>query len=158
VPGRRLDDDARVMLRYANGARGLLWASQVAVGNENELKLRVYGTKGGIEWSQRDANQLAWTPLGGNRQVVTRGGPGANAASRRVSRIPAGHPEGYLAGFATIYAEVAEAILAARGGKAAPADVLFPTVADGVKGLAFVEAAVRSWQGGAAWTRFAPFC
>jgi len=153
VPGRRLDDDAQVMLRYANGARGLLWASQVAIGNENELKLRVYGTKGGIEWSQRDANQLAWTPFGGNRQIVTRGGPGANAASRRVSRIPAGHPEGYLEGFATLYSEVAEAILAARGGKAPPADVLFPTVKDGVKGLAFVEAAVRSSRAGGVWVR-----
>ena len=151
VPGRRLDDNTQVMLRYANGARGLLWASQVAVGNENEIKLRVYGTKGGLEWAQRDANQLIWSPLGRNSQIVTRNGSGADAANRRMSRVPAGHPEGYLEAFANLYAEAAEAILAARERKGPPVDVMVPTVEDGVKGLMFIDAAVRSSRAGAVW-------
>ncbi|WP_237477461.1 Gfo/Idh/MocA family protein [Lichenibacterium dinghuense] len=151
VPGRRLDDDVRAMLRYAGGARGSLWASQVAVGEENEVRLRVYGTAGGIDWCQRDANRLSYTPLGGVRQVLTRNGAGAGEANRRASRVPAGHPEGYLEGFATIYSDAADAILAARGGLA-QGDPGFPSVADGVAGLAFVEAAVRSSAEGGAWT------
>ena len=152
VPGRRLDDDVRAMLRYAGGARGSLWASQVAVGEENEVRLRVYGTAGGIDWCQRDANRLSYTPLGGVRQVLTRNGAGAGEANRRASRVPAGHPEGYLEGFATIYADAADAILAARAGQA-PGEPGFPSVADGVAGLAFVEAAVRSSIAGGAWTK-----
>ncbi len=156
VPGRRLDDNTQVMLRYRGGARGLLWASQVATGNENEIRLRVYGTKGGIEWTQRDCNQMIWSPLGQNRQTVTRNGAGADAANKRMSRVPGGHPEGYLEGFANIYAEAAAAILAAREGRPSPAEVLFPSVRDGVKGLAFIDAAVRSSQAGAVWTAMPP--
>ena len=116
VPGRRLDDNAQVMMRYAGGARGVLWASQVASGNENEIRLRVYGTRGGLDWSQREANQLIWSPLGGTRQIITRNGAGADAANRRSSRVPGGHPEGYLEAFANIYVEAAAAIRAARDG------------------------------------------
>ena len=151
VPGRRLDDNAQVMLRYAGGARGVLWASQVASGNENEISLRVYGTRGGLEWRQREADQLIWSPLGDTRQIITRNGAGADAANRRLSRVPGGHPEGYLEAFANIYVEAAAAIRAARDGLPIPADVMVPTVEDGVKGLAFIDAAVRSSRSGV-WT------
>ncbi len=151
VPGRRLDDNAQVMLRYAGGARGVLWASQVASGNENEIRLRVYGNKGGLDWSQREANQLIWSPLGGTRQIITRNGAGAETENRRSSRLPGGHPEGYLEAFANIYVEAAVAIRAARDGLPLPADVSVPTVDDGVKGLAFIDAAVRSSRSGT-WT------
>ena len=152
VPGRRLDDNAQIMLRYSNGARGCLWSSQVATGNENEVRLRVYGSKGGHEWTQCEANQLVWSPLGQNRQIITRNGSGADDANRRASRVPAGHPEGYLEAFGNIYCEVAAAIVAARGGISPPADTLFPTVDDGVKGLAFIDAAIRSSTAGCIWT------
>ncbi len=155
VPGRRLDDDVRAMLRYAGGARGSLWASQVAVGEENEVRLRVYGTAGGLDWCQRDANRLAYTSLGGVRQILTRNGAGAGEANRRASRVPAGHPEGYLEGFATIYSDAADAILGARDGIVRH-DRLFPSVADGVAGVAFIDAAVRSSTAGGAWTRLEP--
>ncbi len=92
----------------------MLWASQVSPGHENGLKIRVYGTKGGLEWVQAEPNRMVWSPLGANQQIVTRNGPGADAANRRMSRVPAGHPEGYLEGFANLYAEIAEAIVAAR--------------------------------------------
>jgi predicted dehydrogenase len=152
VPGRRLDDNVQIMLRYASGARGQIWASQVATGNENEIKIRVYGTKGGIEWTHRDPNQMIYMPLGANRQIVTRNGAGAGPANRRVSRIPGGHPEGFLEGFANLYTEAATAIEAARHGNPPPPEVIFPTIADGVKGVAFIEAAVRSSKAGAVWT------
>ncbi|MGB6117109.1 MAG: Gfo/Idh/MocA family oxidoreductase [Mesorhizobium sp.] len=154
VPGRLLDDNAHVMLRFKSGAKGMLWASQVAPGNENALKLRVYGSKGGIEWNQEQPNHLWFTPFGQPKQLLTRGGAGAGPAAARVSRIPSGHPEGYLEGFATIYAEAARAIRAARrkGGKL-PKDVIFPTVQDGVEGVAFVEACVKSSKKNAAWTK-----
>ncbi len=159
VPGRKLDDNAHVMLRFqpqgkAPAAKGMLWASQVATGHENGLKLRVYGTKGGIEWVQADPNYLWFTPLGEPRRLITRGGAGAGAAAARVTRVPPGHPEGYLEGFANIYAEAAQAIRAARRRNAKPPkDVIYPTVTDGVEGVAFVEACVRSSQKNAAWVK-----
>ena len=102
------------MLRYANGARGALWASQVAPGNENGLRIRIYGTKGGLHWVQADPNHMLWSPFGQSTRIVTRGGPDSGVAAGRVTRIPPGHPEGYLEGFANIYSEIAEAIKAAR--------------------------------------------
>ncbi len=141
------------MLRYANGARGALWASQVAVGNENGVMLRVYGTKGGLVWRQENPNQLFWSPYEKPTQILTRGGPGSGEAAGRVTRIPPGHPEGYLEGFANIYAEVAAAIKAARSGKKPPKGVQFPTIDDGVKGLAFIEAAVKSSKANAKWVK-----
>lgn len=151
VPGRALDDNVQVMLRYANGARGLLWASQVAPGNENGLRLRVYGDKGGLEWRQEHPNQLHWSQFGQPTQTIARGTGAANADAARVTRLPSGHPEGYLEGFATVYSEIAQALQAAREGQAPPADVVFPTIADGVHGMAFIEAAVRSAAEGARW-------
>jgi predicted dehydrogenase len=151
VPGRRVDDNAQILLRYQNGARGALWASQVAPGNENNLALRVYGSKGGIEWRQEHPNQLAWTPFGEPARIIARGTPQVNAAGARVTRIPAGHPEGYLEAFATIYTEVAAAIDARRSGAACDAAVTFPGIDDGVAGVAFVDAALRSSRAGGVW-------
>jgi predicted dehydrogenase len=153
--GRKLDDNAQILMRYANGARGMLWASQVAPGNENGLRLRVYGTKGGADWIQTNPNVLLWSPLGEATRVVTRGGPGSGQAAARVTRVPPGHPEGYLEGFANIYSEIALAIKAARRGHAAPAGCVFPTIDDGVKGMAFIEAAVASSRANGAWTKLA---
>lgn len=152
VPGRLLDDDVQILLRYRGGARGMLWASQVAVGNENGLKLRVYGTKGGLEWTQADPNYLWFTRFGEPKQLLTRAGAGAWPQAARVSRIPSGHPEGYLEGFATIYAEAARAIRAARTGAAPEEDTLYPTVRDGLAGMRFIEAAVASSKAGNIWT------
>ncbi|MFK5977368.1 MAG: Gfo/Idh/MocA family oxidoreductase [Rhizobiaceae bacterium] len=153
VDGRKLDDNAHVMLRFSGGARGLLWASQVAPGNENALALRVYGTKGGLEWRQEDPNYLWHTPLGEPKRLITRGGAGSTDNSGRLTRVPPGHPEGYLEGFANIYTEAARAIRSARDGGEIPADVHFPTVHDGVKGVAFVEACVSSSKRNGAWTK-----
>ena len=151
--GRVLDDNAQIMLRYANGARGALWVSQVASGEENELRLRIYGTKGGVNWLQSNPNRMIWTPLGKSARIVTRGGPDSGETAARVTRVPPGHPEGYLEGFATIYSEVALAIKAARTGKKPPKGVMFPTIDDGMKSLAFVEAAVKSGKANAKWVR-----
>lgn len=153
VEGRSLDDDVQIMLRYKGGARGSLWASQVAVGNENCLKLRIYGSKGGLEWAQENPNYMWFTKFGEPKQLITRGGAGANAAAARVTRIPGGHPEGYLEGFATIYTEAAHAIRAARNGQKPDADVLYPSVEDGLDGMRFIEASVASSKAGNQWTR-----
>ena len=151
VSGRRLDDNGHVLLRWKGGARGMLWCSQVAPGNENGLRLRIYGTKGGLEWAQEDPNYLWHTAFGEAKRLITRGGAGSGAAAGRVSRIPPGHPEGYLEGFATIYAEAARAIQSRRDGVAVDPDVVFPTVHDGLKGVQFVDACVRSSARNAAW-------
>ncbi len=150
VDGRRLDDNAQLLLRFAGGAKGMLWASQVAVGNENNLELEVYGDKGGLAWRQEQPNELTFTQLGETPQRITRGSPAASDAAARATRIPAGHPEGYLEAFATIYQEVAAAIRAARDG-GSPGDVVFPTGEDGKSGVAFVDAAVRSSAEGGIW-------
>ncbi|MFK8078512.1 MAG: Gfo/Idh/MocA family oxidoreductase, partial [Granulosicoccus sp.] len=152
VDGRALDDNAHVMLRYKGGARGMLWSSQVAPGNENALRLRVYGGSGGIEWSQEDPNYLWHTPLGEPKRLLTRGGSGANEAANAVTRIPGGHPEGYLEGFATLYTDAAHAILAKRSGAEPSTVSLFPTVQDGLSGVAFVSAVVESSGRGGVWT------
>ncbi len=151
VKGRVLDDNAHVMLRFKGGARGMIWASQVAPGNENGLKIRIYGTKGGLEWKQEDPNYLWFTPFGEPKRLITRGGAGSNAAAGRMTRVPPGHPEGYLEGFANIYSEVARAIKAKRAGKKPEKDVTFPGIADGVAGMAFIEACVASSDRNGKW-------
>ena len=153
VPGRRLDDNVAILLRYQGGAKGMLWASQVAVGHENGLRLRVYGTRGGIEWIQADPNRLDYCPIGEPRRILTRGSPAVGTAAARMTRIPAGHPEGYLEGFANIYTETALAIRAVDAGKPIPPEVNFPTLQDGIKGMAFIEAVVASSEAGAAWVQ-----
>jgi predicted dehydrogenase len=153
VPGRRLDDNVNMLLRYEGGAKGMLWASQVAPGHENGLRLRVYGTRGGIEWVQAEPNTLIHSPLGEPRRLITRASPAVHASAARVTRIPAGHPEGYLEGFANLYSEAAQAIRALDAGRPIPPEVEFPGLDDGIKGMAFIEAAVESAAAGAAWVR-----
>ncbi len=153
VKGRRVDDNVHVMMRYKGGAKGMIWASQVALGNENGLKIRVYGTKGGLEWLQADPNYLWYSPFGEPKRLITRGGAGSNAAAARVTRVPPGHPEGYLEGFANIYTEVARAIKARRAGKKPDKDVQFPGIEDGVGGMAFIEACVKSSAKNGKWTK-----
>lgn len=153
VQGRRLDDNAHVMLRYSNGARGMLWSSQVAPGNENGLKVRVYGSKAGVEFRQEHPNQLWFTALGETPRLITRAGAGAGPAAGHASRIPAGHPEGYLEGFAQVYRDVADQLHARWEGVAPdPLACTVPTVEDGARGMKFIEAVVASSQANGRWT------
>ncbi len=151
VPGREVDDNGHILLRFKGGARGMLWCSQVAPGNENALRIRVYGDKGGLEWEQESPNALWFTPFGEPKRLITRNGAGAGEAANRVSRIPPGHPEGYLEGFANLYTEAADAIEAHRNGQKPDAAVTYPTVEDGLKGVKFVAACVESSRRNAAW-------
>ncbi|MGV3652173.1 MAG: Gfo/Idh/MocA family protein [Devosia sp.] len=149
VPGRVLDDNVNILLRFADGARGMLWASQVAPGNENGLRLRIYGDRAGLEWSQEDPNRLYYSPFGEPKQILTRGGPMAGvggAAPGTGVRVPSGHPEGYLEAFATLYSEFAGLIR----GDAEAADRL-PSLADGLEGVRFIDAAVKSSQSDSRW-------
>jgi predicted dehydrogenase len=154
VPGRRLDDNVQVMLRYDNGARGLLWASQVAPGNENNLKIRIYGTKGGLEWRQEHPNQLFWSPFGEATRILSRGTASAGPEAARITRLPGGHPEGYIEAFATIYSEAASAIRARQNGKPPSGEILFPTIDDGVKGVNFIATAIQSSKAGGRWIKW----
>jgi predicted dehydrogenase len=153
VDGRQIDDNAHVMMRFNGGARGMLWASQVAPGNENALRIRVFGDKGGLEWAQEDPNYLWFTPLNEPKRLLTRNGAGTGEAAARMSRIPPGHPEGYLEGFANIYSEAADAIIAKRTGDSPPSEVMYPSVGDGLRGVQFIDACVRSSASNAAWVR-----
>lgn len=149
--GRSLDDNAHVLLRYASGARGTLLASQVAPGNENGLRIRIYGDAAGIEWAQEAPNQLWVSPIGQPRYLLSRGGAGTGTEAQRVSRIPSGHPEGYLEAFATIYTEAARAIRAFDSGAPRDARVTYPTIEDGLKGMRFIEACVASNRENSSW-------
>ena len=151
VPGRQVDDNGHVMLRFEGGAKGMLWCSQVAPGNENALRIRVYGETGGLEWAQEDPNYLWHTPFGEPKRLITRNGSGAGDAAARISRVPPGHPEGYLEGFANIYSEAADAIVAHREGREPAAEVMYPTIMDGLKGVEFIDACIRSSARNAAW-------
>ena len=151
VPGRRVDDNAHVMLRFGGGARGMLWCSQVAPGNENGLRLRVYGEKGGLEWAQEDPNYLWFTPFGEAKRLLTRRGAGAMDAANAVSRTPGGHPEGYLEGFANIYTGAAQAIRAAQAGQRDPVLDILPGLEEGLAGMRFIDACIRSARDDAAW-------
>ncbi len=153
VPGRQVDDNGHVMLRFEGGAKGMLWCSQVAPGNENALRIRIYGDKGGLEWAQEDPNYLWHAPFGEPKRLITRNGAGAGPAAARMSRVPPGHPEGYLEGFANIYSEAADAIEARRDGAALSDDVIFPTIDDGLRGVQFIDACVRSSARNAAWVK-----
>jgi len=152
VPGRRLDDNVQTLLRFAGGARGMLWASQVAVGNENNLRLRVYGEKAGIEWGQENPNYLRFTPYGKPPLTISRAGAGATNSAKHASRIPSGHPEGYLEAFAQLYTDLAEQIAARNAGRApAPSSLLVPTVDDGVAGVRFISSVLESSRQNSAW-------
>jgi predicted dehydrogenase len=152
VPGRRLDDNAQMLLRMQGGARGMLWSSQVAPGNENSLRLRVYGEKAGLEWAQETPNTLVFSPLDKATHTITRGGVAASRAAAHATRIPAGHPEGYLEGFAQIYTDAAELIQAAIDGRPAASETaLLPGIKEGIRGMRFITAAVASSEANAAW-------
>ncbi len=152
VPGRRLDDNAQMLLRFGGGARGALWCSQVAPGNENALRLRVYGEKAGLEWAQEQPNALVVTPHGEPPRVIRRAGAGTTPVAAHASRIPAGHPEGYLEAFAQLYRDVAEQIIAHKAGRAPdPASLLVPGIEAGLRGMRFITAAVASSHDGATW-------
>jgi predicted dehydrogenase len=154
VPGRRLDDNVQVLLRLEGGARGMLWASQVATGNENNLRLRVYGDKAGLEWGQENPNYLRFTPYGKPPVTISRAGAGATASAKHASRIPAGHPEGYLEAFAQLYADLAEQIAARNEGRApAAASLLVPGVKEGVEGVQFVAGVLESSKRNSAWVK-----
>ncbi len=155
VPGRRLDDNAHILFLYFDVARGMLWSSQVAPGNENGLRIRVYGETGGLSWGQENPNELIHTPLGEAPRRLTRGGPGLGKAAARATRVPPGHPEGYLEGFAQLYLDLAEQIEAKLTGRPAdPAALLVPTVADGVEGVRFIARSVESSSEGGVWLPF----
>jgi predicted dehydrogenase len=153
VAGRRLDDNAQMLLRFAGGARGALWASQVAPGNENGLAIRIHGEKAALSWRQEHPNQLVFSRLGQPPVALSRGGPTIGAAGAHATRLPSGHPEGYLEGFAQLYRDVA-AQLRARQAEIAvdPLTTLVPSIREGVRGMAFVTAAIASSAADGAWT------
>jgi predicted dehydrogenase len=154
VPGRRLDDNANVLLRYKGGATGTLWSSQVAPGNYNRLSIGVYGTKGGIEWVGEDNDNLFYTPFGEPTRCITRGGPGTLDVATRATRMPPRHPEGYIEGFANLYSNAAEMIWSMKEKRKPDSFATdLPTVEDGVRGLAFIEACVNSSKKGGVWTK-----
>jgi predicted dehydrogenase len=154
VSGRALDDDGNVLLRFNGGAKGILHASQISVGEENNLNIRVYGTKAGLEWHQEHPNEL-WVKFPDRPAQLWRRGNGyVGDAAKRATRIPAGHPEGYLEAFGNLYAEAFRAISAEVQGKPLPKDLDFPTIDDGVKGMAFIETLVKSARAGARWVKF----
>ncbi len=154
VPGRRLDDDGNVLLRFKGGAKGILHASQISVGEENNLNIRVYGEKAGLEWKQEHPNQLVVKHPDKPAEIWGRGNGYIAPAAARFTRTPAGHPEGYLEAFGNIYAAVCRAIRADVSGKKRPKDLDYPTIADGVEGMAFIETVVKSAKLGAKWVKF----
>lgn len=152
VPGRQLDDDANMMMRFDGGARGSLWTSQVAVGLENNLRLRVFGAKAALEWSQESPNQLRFARCGQPPMLLTRGGPHTSASAAHATRVPSGHPEGYIEAFAQIYRDIADLVAASEGrAELTPSARLVPTAKDGLRGVQFIHAAVESSRRNAAW-------
>jgi predicted dehydrogenase len=153
--GPRIDDHVQAMLRYPNGARGMLWASQVASGAENALRLRVYGTKASLTFDQEHPNELWFTPLGGSAVRLTRGRV-TSAIAAHATRVPSGHPEGYLEAFAQLYKDAALQIEALNEGRALPAEsLLLTTVEDGVAGLRFIDAMLASSAVDGQWREIA---
>lgn len=149
VGERRLDDNAHILTRYNNGAKGMLWASQVATGKENGLKISVYGDKAGLSWAQENPNYLSFTEIGAPAQTLSRGGPSIGDATAATSRIPAGHPEGFLEGFATLYSDIADLILE----KVSVENSLVPSVEDGLRGMQFIDAAAKSNETNSSWVK-----
>ncbi len=145
VHGRSVDDNAHIWLRFPCGAKGQLWISQIAIGNENALRLRIYGDRGGLDWEQENPNVLWFTPLGGLRQRITRGSSNLSQAASAATRIPAGHPEGYLEAFATLYSDIADVLINQK-----PSDHL-PNIMDGLDGMWFIEACIASSKNNGAW-------
>jgi predicted dehydrogenase len=153
VKGRKLDDDGNVLIRYEGGAKGVLHASQICVGDENNLNIRVYGTLSSLEWHQEHPNELVVKFPDAPRQVWRRGNGYLGNAAKNFTRVPAGHPEGYLEGFANIYREVFRGVAAEVEGRRIPRNLDFPTIDDGVEGMAFIDAVVKSSRLGARWVK-----
>jgi len=155
IPGRPLDDDGNCLIRFAGGARGILYASQVSSGEENNLSIRVYGTKGSLEWRQEDPNELVFKRADAPPVVSRRGNNYLSAAAQGATRTPFAHPEGFIEAFANVYRSAATAIADAVEGRKAPKEGYdFPTIDDGVAGLAFIETVVKSSAKGAKWVKF----
>jgi predicted dehydrogenase len=153
VQGRAIKDNANLLLRFSNGARGTLWASMAAIGNEHGLRIRVYGDRGSLAWHHEDPCHLRYCPLDGPEQILAQGADGLSAEAKRWTRAGLGHPEGFFESFANIYTEVAEAILAKSEGRPyVKAELGFPDASDGARGVAFVESAMRSFASGGVWT------
>ena len=155
VKGRLLDDNAQIMLRFKGGAKGAIWSSQVAVGNENNLKIRVFGENGGLEWRQEDPNYLYYTKFGHPTQKITRGSGSASEEANNVTRIPPGHPEGYLEGFANIYSDVYKRLFAQTNKQNYDqSNDCYPTIYDGVEGMRFIETVLESNNNNSKWVEF----
>ena len=155
VKGRLLDDNAQIMLRFKGGAKGAIWSSQVAVGNENNLKIRVFGENGGLEWRQEDPNYLYYTKFGHPTQKITRGSGSASEEANNVTRIPPGHPEGYLEGFANIYSDVYKRLFAQTNNQNYDqSNDCYPTIYDGVEGMRFIETVLESNNNNSKWVEF----
>ena len=150
VPGRKLDDNAEILVRFDNGARGVYWASQVAVGHDNGLRVRIFGSKGSIEWEQENPNYLRVAYIGEPVQILSRGGSYMLPNAAKTSRIPAGHPEGYYEAFANIYRNFATALMKKKKGEDI-SDADFPSVEDGLEGVKFISKAVESSEAGSVW-------
>lgn len=156
VPGRRLDDDVAALLRFEGGARGMLKATQVAAGEENGLRLRVYGEKGGLEWSQMEPNTLILRWLDRPAEIVRAGGPGLDALTAARLRTPSGHPEGYIEAFANLYRSFGRAVHAGATAPPARGEAdWFPGITDGLRTMTFVEAMIANSGGDAKWTALA---
>ncbi|QYM78062.1 Gfo/Idh/MocA family oxidoreductase [Horticoccus luteus] len=154
VKGRKLDDDGNILLRFKGGAKGILHSSQICVGDENNLNIRVYGEKAALEWHQEYPNELVLKFPDQPRQIWRRGNGYLDPKLAPFTRIPAGHPEGYLEAFANLYLEAFRAIAAEVSGQPIPADCDFPTIDDGVDGMLFIDTVVKSSKAGARWTKF----
>jgi predicted dehydrogenase len=155
VKGRQLEDDANLLVRYKGGAKGILYASQISVGEENDVNIRVYGTKASLEWHQEDPNDLIVKYPDAPRQIFRRGNGYVSDVAKKFTRLPFGHPEAFIEAFANIYVEAVRAVDAEINGQPVPADCDFPTVHDGVEGMLFIATAVRSAKAGAVWTSMA---
>jgi predicted dehydrogenase len=153
IPGRVLEDDANMLLRYRGGAKGVLHCSQISCGEENNLNIRVYGTKGSLAWQQEHPNELKFIPKNEPARILRRGNNYVSDVAKKFTRLPAGHPEAFIEAFANIYLEAVAAIRARIENKKSLFD--FPTVDDGVVGMAFIETAVKSAKSNAKWTKFA---
>ena len=152
--GRLLDDDGSALLRFDNGACGVLWASQICVGVENGLNIRVYGEKGGLEWQQQEPNTLVVRWVGKPLEIRRTGTAFVGKAAQAASRVPAGHPEGYQEAFANLYKHFADALAKVLDGKKVKeTDMDYPTVHDGVQGMAFLDAVVRSSKAKQKWVK-----
>ncbi len=155
VPGRKLDDDGNLLLQYSNGARGILISSQIEIGCENDLRIRIFGTQGSLTWSQEEPNTMLHAAIDAPPRILTRSCPWLCDAAVKATRLPAGHPEAFFEAFANIYAGAAEA-MRERAEKRAPAplEADFPTLAEGARGVRFIEKAVESARSALKWTAF----